>query len=106
MYQLCFYVPEDALDAVKEAVFAAGAGKIGEYDACCWQSVGVGQFRPSSNANPNVGECGQLTQVAEVKVEMVCAAALIKQAIEALIAAHPYEEPAYHCWRVSTLENL
>src|SRR5690554_6270237 len=104
MYHLCFYVPEEAAEKVKEAVFATGAGRIGEYDACCWQTHGQGQFRPSAKAQPASGEKLQLNKVAELKVEMVCAAPLIKKAIRALIAAHPYEEPAYHYWKVQGLD--
>jgi|SRR5690554_1706758 len=106
MYHLCFYVPVDAAEAVKEAVFATGAGRIGEYDACCWQTQGQGQFRPSAKANPALGEKLQLNTVAELKVELICEDHLIKEAIRALIDAHPYEEPAYHCWQVQSLKDL
>lgn len=106
MYKLCFYVPQDAVEAVKEAVFATGAGCIGEYEACCWVTGGLGQFRPSMAANPAIGERGELTRVEEMKVEMVCEKAQLKAAVEAMIAAHPYEEPAWQCWQVLTLEDL
>lgn len=52
MYKLCFYVPESHLDVVKQAVFAAGGGRIGAYDSCCWQSLGQGQFRPLDGSQP------------------------------------------------------
>ena len=55
MYKLCFYVPESHLEEVKEAVFAAGAGKMGDYDACAWQTAGQGQFRPGEGADPHIG---------------------------------------------------
>ena len=55
MYKLVFYVPVDHLEPVKQAVFATGAGKIGEYDSCCWQVLGVGQFRPLAGSTPYLG---------------------------------------------------
>ena len=106
MYKLCFYVPVNAADAVKAAVFATGAGTIGDYQQCCWQSEGTGQFLANSGANPAIGNIGELEKVAELKVELVCADAHIKAAVEALIDAHPYEEPAYQCWNVLGLEDL
>jgi len=95
MYKLCFYVPESHLEGVKSAVFAAGAGRIGEYDSCCWQVLGQGQFRPLEGSEPYLGEQGELERVMEYRVEMVCAAGYVKASVEALIEAHPYEEPAW-----------
>lgn len=95
MYKLCFYVPDEHLEAVKAAVFAAGGGRIGDYDSCCWQSAGEGQFRPLAGANPFVGTHDALTRVPETKVELVCDDAHIQPAVAALKLAHPYEEPAY-----------
>lgn len=102
MYKLCFYVPVDHLDVVKQAVFAAGAGKIGDYDSCCWQVLGEGQFRPLDGSNPFIGQQGQVERVAEYRVELVCADDLIRAAVDALIHAHPYEEPAYDVWQLAT----
>lgn len=95
MYKLCFYVPETHLEIVKDAVFAAGAGQIGDYDHCCWQVLGQGQFRPLEGSNPFLGQRGWIEQVSEYKVEMVCDDYLIEAVMDALYAAHPYEEPAY-----------
>ncbi len=95
MYKLCFYVPDEHLEAVKTAVFAAGGGRMGDYDNCCWQSAGEGQFRPLSDANPFVGQHDTLTRVPETKVELVCDEAYIRPVVAALKLAHPYEEPAY-----------
>lgn len=106
MYKLCFYVPTAAAEKVKAAVFATGAGTLGNYQNCCWQVEGVGQFKPVLDANPSIGDVDQLEKVAEHKVELVCSAEQIKPAVEALIAAHPYEEPAYHVWQVQTLDDL
>lgn len=95
MYKICFFVPEQQAEAVKEAMFAAGAGKIGDYDCCCWQIAGQGQFRPLEGSQPFLGEQGEVERVREFKVEMVCAENRMEAAIQALLAAHPYEEPAY-----------
>lgn len=95
MYKLCFYVPESHLQTVKNAVFAAGAGRIGEYDNCCWQVFGAGQFRPLPGSNPYIGSGNELTTVAEYKVEMICDQSVIDAAVRALKIAHPYETPAF-----------
>jgi hypothetical protein len=95
MYKLGFYVPESHLGEVKDAVFAAGAGRIGDYDSCCWQVKGVGQFRPLEGSSPHIGRSGELEQVDEYRVELVCADHCVRAVVEALVNAHPYEEPAW-----------
>ncbi|MFK7734296.1 MAG: NGG1p interacting factor NIF3 [Pseudomonadales bacterium] len=95
MYKLCFYVPQTHLDSVKAAVFDAGAGRIGNYDQCCWQVSGQGQFRPLEESSPYVGTQGEVETVQEYKVEMVCDGAHIAAAVSAMLNAHPYEEPAW-----------
>lgn len=100
MYKLCFYVPESAVEQVKQAVFQAGAGAIGDYDCCCWSVLGEGQFRPLAGSTPHIGQQGSLETVAEYRVEMVCRDDLISTVISALKLAHPYEEPAYDVWKL------
>jgi hypothetical protein len=100
MYKLCFYVPDSHLEAVKAAVFAAGAARIGDYDSCCWQVLGQGQFRPLDGSKPFLGQQGEVEVVAEYRVEMVCEKAFVRAAVAALIEAHPYETPA---WDVAAL---
>ncbi len=95
MYKLCFYVPESHVEAVKQAVFAAGAGRIGDYDSCCWQVLGQGQFRPLAGSDPFIGRRGEVEQVDEYRVELVCERAVVRAAVDAMKAAHPYEEPAW-----------
>lgn len=95
MYKLGFYVPATHLEQVKQAVFATGAGRIGNYDCCCWQVAGQGQFRPLDGSKPFLGQQGRVAQVDEYRVELVCADAHIVAAVAALKLAHPYEEPAY-----------
>lgn len=100
MYSLIFYVPNTHLETVKEAVFAVGAGAIGDYKHCCWQVLGQGQFQPLPGSQPFIGQHDQLEQVPEWRVELVVAANHIKSVVTALKAAHPYEEPAYAVYRL------
>ena len=95
MVKLGFYVPESHLEAVKAACFNAGAGRIGDYDSCCWQVLGQGQFRPLDGSQPYIGQPGEVETVPEYRVEMVCSDDLASSVVEAMIAAHPYEEPAW-----------
>ena len=95
MYKLCFYVPESHVEPVKVAVFAAGAGCIGDYDRCCWQVLGEGEFRPLQGSTPFLGEQGKRQSLAEYRVELVCEADFIHAAVAALLDAHPYEQPAW-----------
>lgn len=102
MYKFAFFVPEDHKEVVKAAVFATGAGKIGDYDSCCFELKGTGQFRPLPGANPYIGQQGAVETVTEYRVELVCDDAQIKQAVAAMKQAHPYEEPAYDVWRLES----
>lgn len=95
MFKLCFYVPQSHLDIVKQAVFSAGAGRIGNYDHCCWQVAGQGQFRPLDGSNPAIGQLQQLETLVEYRVETICEETCIHDVVAALKTAHPYEEPAY-----------
>ncbi len=101
MYKICVYVPENSVEKVKQALFDAGAGRIGNYDSCCWQTAGIGQFRPLENSNPAIGTLNKTEQVNEIKIELVCADDLVKAAIQAMRLAHPYEEPAFDVWQLS-----
>jgi len=104
-YKLCFYVPVPQVETVKNALFAKGAGKIGNYDCVAWQTLGQGQFRPLAGSNPHLGEQGKIETVEEYKVEMVCAADIIKVVIKTLIHAHPYEEPAYDVFPLTRIDE-
>ena len=95
MYKLTVFIPDAALEQVKSALFAVGAGTIGNYEQCCWQVQGIGQFMPLVGSNPNIGVHDKLETVDEWRVEMVVAIAYIKEVVEALKQAHPYETPAY-----------
>ncbi|SHH95680.1 NGG1p interacting factor NIF3 [Ferrimonas marina] len=95
MKKLEFYVPSADRDTVLEALFAAGAGRIGNYDRCCWFVEGTGQFRPLPGSNPHLGQQDQTHQEPESKVELVFDAGLQAEVVAALKQAHPYETPAY-----------
>ena len=93
---LVFYAPVEATETVLAAVFAAGAGRIGDYTECAWFVEGTGQFRPGVGATPAVGAVGDLERVPEHRVEVTFPAGLRLEVVTALRAAHPYEEPAFH----------
>jgi len=89
------FVPAEHLDAVSEAMFAAGAGRIGEYSRCSYRLEGTGTFFGSAATNPAVGRKGRLETVAETRLEMVCTLHDVPRVHAAMAAAHPYEEPAF-----------
>ncbi|MBC3421485.1 NGG1p interacting factor NIF3 [Pseudomonas sp. RW3S2] len=98
MHKLAFFVPASHVEVVKAAVFAAGGGRIGDYDHCAWQTLGQGQFRPLDGSQPFLGEVGQVEVVEEWKVELVVADERVRQVVAALKQSHPYETPAYEVW--------
>ena len=100
VYKLAFFVPDSHVEVVKDAVFAAGGGRIGDYDHCAWQVLGTGQFRPLDGSQPFIGEAGRVERVEEWKVELVVGDELIRGVVGALKASHPYETPAYEVWRL------
>ena len=99
--KLVVFVPPDALDAVREALFSAGAGRIGEYERCSWYTEGTGTFRPLDGAEPTVGEVGREERVAELRLETVFPEEAENAVIEALRGAHPYEEPAFDVYALA-----
>ena len=100
-YKLMFFVPLAHATAVKRAVFATGAGTIGNYKHCAFQTQGQGQFLPSDKANPAIGEPGKEETVEELKVEILCLdEENTRAAVRELKKAHPYEEVAYEVYKV------
>lgn len=93
--KIVVFVPESDSEKLIDALAAAGAGELGDYARCAWTTTGVGTFVPGPGANPTVGAVGDIARVEEMRVEMVFARATRSQVIEALRAAHPYEEPAF-----------
>lgn len=100
MYKICFFVPVDYTEKVKEALFNAGAGQIGDYEYCSWQCLGQGQFKALKGSKPFIGKHNQLEIIDEYRVELVCDKENIKAAITALKLTHPYEEPAYEIYKL------
>lgn len=100
MMKLEYYVPEHSVSATTEALFRAGAGKIGNYDCCCWVTEGIGQFRPLAGSRPYAGRQGVLEREPEMKVEMVFADECQAAVVAALRQSHPYETPAYQMFAV------
>jgi hypothetical protein len=93
--KLVVFVPREALDVVREALFAAGAGRIGEYERCSWYAQGTGTFLGGDASSPSIGERGTEERVAELRLETVFPSERQVDVIAALRGAHPYEEPAY-----------
>lgn len=102
MYQIIFFVPESHSETVKQAMFEAGAGAFNNYDSCCWQTLGTGQFRPLKNSNAFIGSRGKLEKVPEYRIEMLCTENCLDNVLSALKESHPYEEPAYYAVKTIT----
>ena len=93
--KLVVFVPREALDPVREALFAAGAGRIGDYERCSWYTAGTGTFMGGKSSKPSIGERGREERVAELRLETVFPEERQADVIAALREAHPYEEPAF-----------
>ena len=93
--KLVVFVPADALDVVRDALFAAGAGRIGDYERCSWYVEGTGTFLGGEGTHPAIGERGVEERVAELRLETVFPADRQHEVVAALRGAHPYEEPAF-----------
>lgn len=102
MYKLEYYVPASHLEPTQQAIFAAGGGRIGNYDSCCWVTEGLGQFRALDGANPFLGQVGKIEQEPELKVELVLDCQYKDAVVTALKQSHPYETPAYQLIRIET----
>ena len=93
--KLVVYVPTGDAPRLVEALAEAGAGAVGDYDRCAWTTEGIGTFRPLDGADPTIGRVGEIERVAETRVEMVVPSRCRRAVVEAVRAAHPYEEPAF-----------
>jgi hypothetical protein len=93
--KLVWFVPEESLDATRDAVFAAGAGRIGDYERCSWYAPGTGTFLGGAGTDPAIGEAGREERTPELRVETVVPADAADEVVAALLEAHPYEEVAY-----------
>ncbi len=102
-YKLAVFVPEEHATVLRQALAKAGAGHLGEYTACSYSVSGTGRFRPKEGATPYLGEVGQVSEVAEEKVEVVFPAKIKAKVLQAMQAAHPYEEIAFDLYQVEGL---
>ncbi len=98
--KLIVFVPPEALDTVREALFEAGAGRIGGYERCSWYTEGTGTFLGGEDTSPALGEAGREERVRELRLETVFPPELHEQVITALRRAHPYEEPAFDVYEL------
>ncbi len=102
MYKFIFYAPLESAEVVKNEIFKTGAGSIGEYKNCSFETRGTGQFCPIGAASPHIGALNKLERLEELKVEILCLEEQVGPALRALKSSHPYEEPA---WEVVKIEN-
>jgi hypothetical protein len=103
-YKLVWFVPGNALQATRAAVFAAGAGHIGEYERCSWYVAGTGTFLGGEGTDPAIGEAGTEERVAELRVETVVPAERVADVVRALRDAHPYEEVAFDLYPLADVQ--
>ena len=96
--KLEIFVPKSHLNALREALCAAGAGRIGNYDSVLSYSIVSGSWRPLPGANPYDGEIGVLCQGEEYKVEVCCHVDKLAETVKAIKAVHPYEEPVINAF--------
>lgn len=95
MYKLIVFVPQKSCEKFKEELFKAGAGSLGNYSHCAFESTGVGQFKPLDGANPTIGGVGEVEKVEEIRLETMVSENVIEKVIKTLYLSHPYEEPAF-----------
>jgi hypothetical protein len=98
--KLIVFVPREALDSVRAALFDAGAGRIGDYEHCSWYTEGTGTFLGGAGTSPSVGQAGREERVNELRLETVFPAERQDAVIAALRLAHPYEEPAFDIYEL------
>jgi len=95
LYKIITYVPETHAAKLREAIAKAGAGKIGNYEACSFSAKGTGRFRPLEGAKPFLGKQGEIEEVPEERIEAVAVKEDVKAIIKAIRETHPYEKPAF-----------
>jgi dinuclear metal center YbgI/SA1388 family protein len=99
-YKLIVFIPIDSIAKVSDAIFAAGAGWIGNYSNCSFQAEGTGTFRPLKGAKPSIGEKGRLERVPEIKFETIVPVDKLEAVIAAMKKSHPYETPAFDVFKL------
>ncbi|MGO1536308.1 MAG: hypothetical protein ACTHWM_05240 [Yaniella sp.] len=103
---ISIYVPMGNAEAVRTALAEAGAGRLGNYQGASWSTTGVGRFTPMEGATPAIGAVGVAADVPEHKIEVLAPREIARSVLEAAIAAHPYEEPAYYVTEALMIEDL
>lgn len=103
LYCFYYYVPKSHLEVTKQAIFSAGAGRMGNYRCCAWETKGTGQFQPESGSNAYIGKIGKVKKIGETKVETICPPSNIKKVIKMLKKTHPYEHPAFGVLKLTTV---
>ena len=98
--KLVVFVPREALEQVRDALFAAGAGRIGDYERCSWYTAGTGTFLAGAGSDPAIGEVGREERVAELRLETVFPDGARDAVVAALRESHPYEEPAFDVYQL------
>jgi hypothetical protein len=102
-FKLVYFVPEEARDTTRDACFAAGGGRIGDYERCSWYTRGTGTFLAGEGSDPAIGRVGEEEHVSEYRVEMVVPEESLQRVLDALREAHPYEEVAFDLIPLHTL---
>ncbi|GAA1155105.1 Nif3-like dinuclear metal center hexameric protein [Kribbella jejuensis] len=105
MDKVVVFVPVAETQAMLDALAKAGAGRIGDYERAAWSGTGEGTFRPLAGANPTIGTVGDVEVVAENRIEMILPRSRRRAVVEALVAAHSYEEPAYDIYELAALPS-
>lgn len=98
--QIVVFVPLLNKEELKQGMFTAGAGSIGNYEQCCFEHEGTGQFKPLKGSHAFIGSIGTVERVKEVRIEMSCRDEIIEGVIRALKENHPYETPAYYVIKI------
>ena len=106
LYKIAVFVPESHWEIVRDAMGAAGAGYIGNYSHCTFNTRGTGTFLPLEGTNPYLGEIGKLEKVDEVKIETIVSEKLLNSVIKAMLKVHPYEEVAYDIYPLANKKSL
>jgi len=102
-YKLVVFVPLTHADLVRDAIGNAGGGRIGNYSHCSFSTRGVGRFKPEDGAHPHIGEVGTFEEVEEERVEVAVDESVLKDAVEAMKAVHPYDEVAYDVYPLESV---
>jgi hypothetical protein len=98
--KIIFFVPPEHVSVVRNAMFLAGAGRVGNYECCSFETLGLGQFKPLEGSSAFLGKVGELEKLEELKVEMVCEKKFIHLVIKAMKESHPYETVAYEVYSI------